>query len=219
MPDKRLDAARRTATALSLFALLCLAAGAAQGDQTNIVILFADDLGYGSVSSYGSDIPTPHIDSIGRNGIRFTSGYMTAPVCNPSRNGLMTGRYQQRWGKELNSGVNPPIGAARGTLGIGHTTIANALEKVGYANAAIGKWQLGMRELLHPLDRGFRLLCRYVGRDELSGPEVARCPLPLGRRAQDLARRHPRHSGAYERTRIGRSASTAGVRSCRWRST
>ena len=155
MPDKRLDAAHRTATALSLFTMLCLAAGAAQGDQANIVILFADDLGYGSVSSYGSDIPTPHIDSIGRNGIRFTSGYMTAPVCNPSRNGLMTGRYQQRWGKELNSGVNPPIGAARGTLGIGHTTIANALKKVGYANAAIGKWQLGMRELLHPLDRGF----------------------------------------------------------------
>ncbi len=72
---------------------------AADSQRPNVIVLLADDLGYGSVSWYGGDIPTPHIDSIAKNGIGFTSGYMTAPVCNPSRPGLMTGRYQQRWGK------------------------------------------------------------------------------------------------------------------------
>lgn len=139
------------------FSLLLLAAATAGAeDQPNIVLLFADDLGYGAVSAYGgAGIPTPHIDSLGEDGVRFVSGYMTAPVCNPSRNGLMVGRYQQRWGKELNSQTVPPIGAARGTLGIHHRTIADALGTAGYTNAAIGKWQLGMRRLLHPLDRGF----------------------------------------------------------------
>ena len=141
---------------LLVFSALLLATAAFAEDPPNIVLLFADDLGYGAVSAYGgADIPTPNIDSIAANGVLFRSGYMTAPVCNPSRNGLMTGRYQQRWGKELNSQTVPPIGAARGTLGIHHTTIANALGTAGYTSGAIGKWQLGMRLLLHPLDRGF----------------------------------------------------------------
>ena len=135
---------------------LLLATAAGAQDPANIVLLFADDLGYGSISAYGgAGIPTPNIDSIGEQGVRFVSGYMTAPVCNPSRNGLITGRYQQRWGKELNSQTVPPIGAARGTLGVHHRTIGDALQSAGYTTAAIGKWQLGMRRLLHPLDRGF----------------------------------------------------------------
>ena len=139
-----------------VFSTFLLATAAGAQDPPNIVLLFADDLGYGSISAYGgAGIPTPNIDSIGEEGVRFVSGYMTAPVCNPSRNGLITGRYQQRWGKELNSQTVPPIGAARGTLGIHHRTIGNALQSAGYTTAAIGKWQLGMRRLLHPLDRGF----------------------------------------------------------------
>jgi arylsulfatase A-like enzyme len=131
------------------------AATAAETDRPNIVILLADDLSYGSVSWYGGDIPTPHIDSIARNGIGFTSGYMTAPVCNPSRPGLMTGRYQQRWGKELNSQTVPPVGAPKKSLPVSETTLATALKRLGYATGAVGKWQLGMEKGHHPLDRGF----------------------------------------------------------------
>lgn len=137
-------------------ALLC---GAGCADpapaRPNIIVLLADDLGYGSVSWYGSAIPTPHIDSIAANGVGFTAGYMTAPVCNPSRPALMTGRYQQRWGKELNSQSVPPVGAAPKSLPQSETTIATALRALGYATGAVGKWQLGMAEGYHPLDRGF----------------------------------------------------------------
>ena len=124
-------------------------------DRPNIVVLLADDLGYGSVSWYGSDIPTPHIDSIANNGVGFTSGYMTAPVCNPSRPAILTGRYQQRWGKELNSQTEPPVGAARKSLPMSETALPAALKRLGYATGAVGKWQLGMADGYHPLDRGF----------------------------------------------------------------
>ena len=123
--------------------------------KPNVLVILADDLGYGSVSWYGSDIPTPHIDSIAENGVGFSSGYMTAPVCNPSRPGLMTGRYQQRWGKELNSQAVPPVGAARKSLPLSETTLAAALKRLGYATGAIGKWQLGTEGGYHPLERGF----------------------------------------------------------------
>ena len=121
----------------------------------NIVVLLADDLGYGSVSWYGGDIPTPNIDTIAANGVGFTSGYVTAPVCNPSRPALITGRYQQRWGKELNSQTVPPINSARKSLPQSETTLATALGRAGYATGAVGKWQLGMADGYHPLDRGF----------------------------------------------------------------
>ena len=142
-----------------LLALAAFAMGAgaadAQPDRPNIVFMLADDLGYGSVSWYGSDIPTPHIDGVARNGVGFVSGYVTAPVCNPSRPALLTGRYQQRWGKELNSQTVPPLGAARKSLPMSETTLAAALKAEGYATGAVGKWQLGMTAGYHPLDRGF----------------------------------------------------------------
>ncbi len=137
----------------------------------NVVILFADDLGYGSVSWTGGNIPTPNIDSIVDNGIGFTAGYMTAPVCNPSRPGLMAGRYQQRWGKELNSQTVPPVNAPFKHLPLTETTIATAMKKQGYATGAVGKWQLGMTDGYHPLDRGFDFFlglpsgCRFVETD------------------------------------------------------
>ena len=143
--------------AVPALAALSLAAGCANPEprRPNIVVVLADDLGYGSVSWYGSDIPTPHIDSIAASGVGFTSGYMTAPVCNPSRPALMTGRYQQRWGKELNSQTEPPLGAARKSLPRAETSLATALRRAGYATGAVGKWQLGMADGYHPLDRGF----------------------------------------------------------------
>ncbi len=149
---------RLATTALAFFCSACFISSgiaAAQTDRPNIIILLADDLGYGSVSWYGGDIPTPNIDSIAKNGIGFTSGYMTAPVCNPSRPGLMTGRYQQRWGKELNSQTVGPVGAPKKMLPVGETTLATAMKRLGYSTGAVGKWQLGMDKGHHPLDRGF----------------------------------------------------------------
>lgn len=152
----------RRALALARFpvwAVACLTAAAGQGpggpDRPNIVVLLADDLGYGSVSWYGGDIPTPNIDSIAASGTGFTAGYMTAPVCNPSRPALLTGRYQQRWGKELNSQTVPPVGAPPKSLPRSETALAAALKPLGYVTGAVGKWQLGMADGYHPLDRGF----------------------------------------------------------------
>jgi arylsulfatase A-like enzyme len=122
----------------------------------NIVLLVADDLGYGDLSSYSaSGILTPHIDSIAAAGVRFTDAYVTAPVCNPSRAGFVSGRYQQRWGQEFNpggqTGGDPPIGALPPT----ETTIAEALRDAGYATGLFGKWHLGVRADLEPGARGF----------------------------------------------------------------
>ena len=77
--------------------LLCLAAlGQAHARKPNIVILLADDLGYGELGCQGNpEIPTPHIDSIAANGVRFTDGYVSGPFCSTSRAGLLTGRYQK----------------------------------------------------------------------------------------------------------------------------
>jgi len=123
--------------------------------RPNIVLLFADDLGYGELGCQGnSQIPTPHIDSIAKNGIRFTAGYVTAPYCSASRAGLMSGRYQTRFGYEFN-----PIGADNENPNAGlpasQVTLARHLKNVGYTTALIGKWHLGGHAKFHPLRRGF----------------------------------------------------------------
>ncbi|NOX54562.1 MAG: sulfatase-like hydrolase/transferase [Planctomycetes bacterium] len=119
----------------------------------NIVLLFVDDLGYGETGCQGNDeIPTPNIDSIAANGVR--SGYVTASYCSPSRAGLLTGRYQNRFGYERN-----PIGAANEDPEVGlpasERTLAQHLHDFGYATALIGKWHLGAAPAYHPLRRGF----------------------------------------------------------------
>jgi arylsulfatase A-like enzyme len=121
----------------------------------NIVVILADDLGHGDLSAYGGDIATPAIDALAKAGVRFTSGYVTAPVCNPSRAGLMSGRYQQRWGQEENEQTVTPEGSPRGSLPQSQTTLGAALSKLGYRTGIIGKWHLGMQPGYHPLDRGF----------------------------------------------------------------
>jgi len=118
--------------------------------KPNILLILADDLGYGDVSFNGSpDIRTPHIDSIAKNGARCTSGYVSAPMCAPSRCGLLTGRYQQRFGYEANKDL-PGIG-----LPLTETLISQRLKPAGYATGAIGKWHLGREAQFHPLSRGF----------------------------------------------------------------
>ena len=126
-----------------------------QPRQPNIVVLIADDLGYGETGCQGnSEIPTPHIDSIAARGVRFTNGYVTAAFCSASRAGLLTGRYQTRFGYEFN-----PIGARNEdpTIGLPLTeiTLSEHLRDAGYATALIGKWHLGGTAKFHPQRRGF----------------------------------------------------------------
>src|SRR5215207_1866750 len=125
------------------FALMLWAGIALAADRPNIIFIVADDLGYGELGSYGGkDIPTPQIDSIARNGVRFTNGYVTTPFCAASRAALLTGRYQTRFGFD-----NNPIGAANADPAIGlpvaEATLPDVLRGAGYATALIGKWHLG----------------------------------------------------------------------------
>lgn len=118
-------------------------------------MLLADDLGYGDIGCYGSPVPTPHIDSIARRGVRFTDGYVSASVCSPSRVALLTGLYQQRLGHEFNSG---PV-EREAQIGFGLPKQATILPRMlaahGYRSGAFGKWHLGAGPGYHPLDRGF----------------------------------------------------------------
>ncbi len=125
--------------------------------RPNIVIILGDDLGYCDVGLYGcKDIPTPNIDSIGKRGIAFTNGYVTAPVCSPSRAALVTGRYQHRFGFEFNAGpFQRAINNQEMGLPTSEITLAEVLKKAGYATGMVGKWHLGMHEKFHPVRRGF----------------------------------------------------------------
>ena len=151
---------RRSAIQSVLGAAACATAGWPQNTrsprQPNLIILLADDLGYGDVKCFGSpDVPTPHIDSIAAGGARFTDGYVSAAVCSPSRAGLLTGRYQQRYGHEYNPG--PARRDREQNLGLAHSemTLPQALKKSGYATGMVGKWHLGSNPPFHPLARGF----------------------------------------------------------------
>ncbi len=128
---------------------------AARAPQPNIILLLADDLGYGELGCQGNpQIPTPHIDSIAKNGVRFTQAYVTAPNCSPSRAGLLTGKIPTRFGYEFN-----PIGARNDDPGTGlppaETTLAELLHDVGYTTGLIGKWHLGGASDYHPHRHGF----------------------------------------------------------------
>jgi len=144
--------------------LLPSAAVAAQAARRpNILIILADDLGYGELTCQGNpQIPTPQIDSIAKNGIRFTSGYVSGPYCSPTRAGLMTGRYQQRYGHEFNPG---PAQTSPETFGLSlkETTIATRLKQAGYATGMFGKWHLGYVPPFHPMQRGFDEYFGFLG--------------------------------------------------------
>ena len=124
--------------------------GLAAERKPNIVILLADDLGYADVGFHGcKDIPTPNIDTLAKNGVRFSSGYVSGPYCSPTRAGMLTGRYQMRFGHEFN-----PVGEGAG-LPVSETTLADRLKKAGYKTGWVGKWHLGSLDKFHPMNRGF----------------------------------------------------------------
>lgn len=124
---------------------------AAAVSPPNIVFIFADDLGYGDLSSFGSTtIDTPHIDTLARDGIRFTSFYSASPVCTPSRAGLLTGRYPARMGIRHVFMADSMDGMPQAEI-----TIAEQLRRAGYRTGLVGKWHLGHLDRYMPWNQGF----------------------------------------------------------------
>ncbi len=121
----------------------------ANAKKPNILFIVGDDMGYGDVGfNQCKDIPTPNLDALAASGVQFSSGYVSGPYCSPTRAGLLTGRYQQRFGHEFNpTGLNG--------LPLTETTIANHLKGAGYATGIVGKWHLGNQPAMHPQKRGF----------------------------------------------------------------
>jgi arylsulfatase A-like enzyme len=113
-----------------------------------------DDQGWADVGFNGcQDIPTPNIDRIAYEGVKFEQGYVTFPVCGPSRAGFLTGRYQDRFGFTTNPSIDPKNPSAG--LPLEEETVAQVLKKANYQNAIIGKWHMGTHPSFHPLERGF----------------------------------------------------------------
>jgi arylsulfatase A len=124
----------------------------AKADQPNIIFLFIDDQGYYDLGCYGAtEVETPNIDQMAAEGIRFTDYYAAAPICSPSRAGLLTGCYPRRVGNHIwvhradsDSGIHPD-----------EITLGEMFKKAGYATACIGKWHLGFKEPFLPKNQGF----------------------------------------------------------------
>jgi arylsulfatase A-like enzyme len=132
---------------------LTVAISASSFSKPNIIVIVSDDAGFNEFSINGSkEFNTPNIDSIGKNGVWFKSGYTSGPVCSPTRAGLLTGRYQQRFGHEFN--FAPAMSETKG-LPTNLKTGPDFLKAAGYKTVAIGKWHLGYAEKFHPLQRGF----------------------------------------------------------------
>lgn len=123
--------------------------------RPDVVLLFADDLGFGDVGAFGAATGvTPRIDTLADEGVRFTEGYASAPVCSPSRAGIFTGRQGSRFGFEYNVGASVPERPRRG-LPITERTLGDVMQDAGYTTALFGKWHLGYQVEHRPWTRGF----------------------------------------------------------------
>ena len=143
------------------FLLLILAAAfttattVAAGERPNIIVVLADDMGFSDIGCYGSEIPTPRLDALAANGVRFTQFY-NSPRCSPTRAALLTGLYSQQAGMGwLDNMVKPQSRGFHGRLPPRCVTIAEVLREAGYFTAMTGKWHLGQQNGTPPWERGF----------------------------------------------------------------
>ncbi len=154
MPLDCLPGRRDVLRGLAMFA--AAGASAQTRRKPNLIVILADDLGYGDLGCYGSpDVATPNIDALMQAGVRFTDGYVTNCVCSPSRAALLTGRNQHRYGHEYN--IGPAQREIREKLGLPLTEmiLPQMLKPGGYATGMVGKWHLGAIPGMTPMDRGF----------------------------------------------------------------
>lgn len=162
------------------------------GNKPNFILIVADDLGFADLGFNGStQIKTPYIDQLARTGVIFTEGYVSSPVCSPSRAGLMTGINQVSFGHDNNLGGTEP-GFDPEYLGLPLTqrTIADHLKSSGYTSGLIGKWHLGYEPHFHPLKRGFDEFWGYTGGGHdyfTSAPDAGRYKAPLESNFKDPA--------------------------------
>lgn len=141
----------------AVIGLTAFALPAAPAAKPNILIIVGDDMGYSDVGFHGcKDIPTPNLDALAASGVRFTSGYVSGPYCSPTRAGMLTGRYQTRFGHEFN-----PDGSYG--LPLTEKTIADRLKAAGYVTGLVGKWHLGASAEYQPLKRGFDEFYGFFG--------------------------------------------------------
>ena len=125
---------------------------ASNKNKPNIILIVSDDQGIADAGFSGSpDILTPHIDKIANEGVIFNQGYVSHSYCSPSRAGILTGKYQQRFGHEL----NPPYEPENEMIGLpfDEVLISDELKKAGYCTGAIGKWHLGHHPMNIPINR------------------------------------------------------------------
>jgi arylsulfatase A-like enzyme len=126
----------------------------------NIIVIMADDLGYGDIGCYGNESAnTPHLDELAAGGVRFTDFHSNGAVCSPTRAALLTGRYQQRCGIE---GVVTAKNHRHTGMALGEVTFAEVLKEAGYATAIFGKWHLGYPAAFNPTKQGFDTFRGYV---------------------------------------------------------
>ncbi len=133
-------------------------------ERPSILLIFSDDQGWGDVSCYDSEIPTPNIDSLARDGVKFTNWYVASSICTPSRFGLLTGRYPSRSQDRL-LGALMSLGERDANRGIrsDETTIAQVLQRQNYRTALIGKWHLGHGNVgFLPTSHGFDSFCGHT---------------------------------------------------------
>ena len=149
---------REREVAVVLFAAMTAIAfpvNAQTAQRPNVVLIMTDDAGYGDLSSYGApDVRTPNIDGIGRAGVRLTDFYANGATCTPTRTGLISGRYQQRFGLEAPLGAQGEADLQRG-LPVSGRSLPQLLKNNGYATALVGKWHLGWKDEYSPNAHGF----------------------------------------------------------------
>lgn len=188
-----------------------LVPGALRGDAPNIVVIIADDLGYGEIGiTSGMSIPTPAIDALAASGVTCRSGYVTSSYCSPSRAGILTGRYQSRFGYDINP-TGPRNLHPKAGVPVSEVMFVQRLADAGYATGLFGKWHLGTADVFHPIRRGFDSFYGFLheGHYYVPGPPYANVltmvrdrSLPEGqrRRAGNLIRGNyaPINEPAYD---------------------